>query len=389
MRYQQFMVEAIANRPRNWKLYLSQKIKELDRLRAMCAEAKQLSRANNRAGYDVLRSSLRYGSDDYETANDLYLLVDTDIDDHYRIEPLHHALESLLKFGPRDFLKYAMSTLDSYMRPVSDDYRATAAKLPYAEKGLIMYGYEEGNAEHEADEDYIAAKHLLRACRLYVEVVKMIEPMQDDLRKKLGAVQHMQNSPHQYNPEKYRPEHADIETLYHATAFVREVLQDGFSAEKPEDRVGVGNFGSQQLISFSHDIEIARTIMRSFKEIWMITHGHLTAEKILHWAKVEGILDDLKKSWRGLTHDPMPSGRDADPRKTVQLYRYWLAYTKTRSDPMLVSPWEIVDMMKDRSIKDIGVLACEVDLTGEHEYKVGESEFRVPPSAVKSVKQAL
>lgn len=389
MKFNEFMGEAIQNRPRNWKLYLANRLKDLNRLIAMGQQARELAKTYDRDGYDILRSALRSGSNDYDTPNDLYLISDTPVVDAYRMEDLRHALESLDQFGPKDFLKYAMNSLDSYTRPVSEEFWATAAKLPYAEKGLIEYGYEESNPEHVADSDYIAAKHLLTACRMNVAAVKGIEVLQVDLRNKLGALYHMQISPHQWEPHKYQPEHGEVETLYHATAFVTEILRDGFSAEKPDERKGVGNFGTQQLISFTHDLEIARTIMRSFKEIWMISHHQLTAETILHWAKAEGILDAVKKSWGNSSGDPLPTGRHADPKKIVILYRYWLAHSKTRSDPMLVNPWEIVDTMADRTLKDIGVLACEVTLTDSDEYKVGESEFRLPASRVQSIKRAM
>lgn len=389
MKSHEFIIEDIAVRPRNGHLYLTNRIKELDHLITMAEQARQLAKQYERDGYDVLRSSLRYGSDDYDTANDLYLISDTNVVENYRMDDIKHGLESVLKYGPKDFLKYVISSLDSYMRPVSKEFRETAAKLPFAEAGLLQYGYEEGNAQHEADPDYIAAKHLLTACRMIVAVVQRIEPLEADLRKKLGAIWHVQTSPHQLDPHKYRPEHEDVETLYHATAYVTEILRDGFSAEKPDDRFGVGNFGNQDLISFTYDLEIARTIMRSFKEIWMITHGELTAETILKWSKAEGILDDVKRSWRGYTSDPIPTGRQADPKKTVILYRYWLAHTKSRSDPMLISPWEIVDTMKDRSLKDIGILQCQVRLTDDPQFRIGESEFRVSADKVLSIKRLM
>jgi hypothetical protein len=174
-----------------------------------------------------------------------------------------------------------------------------------------------------------------------------IEALEQDIKTKLGVVQAIRGT---YDVEKFRPEHNENETLYHATAYVPEILRDGFQAEPPEDRRGLGNYGRVVTISFTHDLEIARNIMRSLKEMWMIAHGELTGSA---------------------------------------LYRYWLAHSKLRSDPMMTSPEQVIEMMTNRDLTDIGVLACDVRLEPDDRYLIGEAEFRLPPDRVLSVKQVL
>ena len=127
--------------------------------------------------------------------------------------------------------------------------------------------------------------------------------------------------------------------------------------------------------------------MRSFKEIWMIAHHQLTMPQILAWGRAEGL--DLPKMWAGDRSKPLPTGRDADPNDVVRVYRYWLALSKLRDNPMLVSPWDIVETMKHRALDDIGVLACRVRLEPTDAYQHAEAEFRLPADRVQSVKQVL
>jgi hypothetical protein len=346
-------------------------------------------------GDRMLSYAIRYGTrgTPYDDNEDVWVLNGLNLDREFSIERLKQNLESYLQYGsdPRyDFLRYVMSTLkdvQDYQRPeYFEKYEPAFKLLPYAEKGFEEYGFTPGDPEHEADEDYVAAKKLLAAYRLKAKVFAQIVPMEADMRVKLGVIQNIRAAAY---GGKYRPEHEEVETLYHATAFVTEILRDGFSAEKPMDRVGVGNFGRQVPISFSHDLEIARNIMRSFKEIWMIAHRQITMPVLLKWARAEGIEDAMKKSWGGIEGGGMPTGLNADPHDVVKVYRYWLSHTKLRSDPRLISPWEIVDMMMNRTLKDIGVLACQVRIRPEDEYLIGESEFRLPAEQVISVKQLL
>ena len=397
------MAEAIPQRPRNIGVYLTNRIKELGQMLDMLAQANELAHQGGSRGpgdgESVLRYAIRYGIEDTEyTGRDIaaWRLRDLDLDREFHIARLKQALESYLQFrgSPgHDFLRYVMSALDDAESDLNrneeykTEWQAALAMLPYAEKGLEMYGFEEGNPEHEADPDYIAAKKLLAAYRLKAKVFARIVPLEADLRVKMGAIQHIKN--HYGSADSYRPEHGEVETLYHATAFMPEILRDGFLAEKPTGRKGVGNFGDQSLISFSHDLEISRNIMRAFKELWMIAHHQLTMPQLLAWGREEGI--DLPKMWRGDTSKPMPMGRDANPHDVARVYRFWIAMSKLRDNPMLVSPWEIVDTMQTRTLKDIGVLACNVRLEQTDKYQWAESEFRLPADRVipGSIKQVL
>lgn len=395
MRYHELMVEAIPHRPRNLKVYLTLRIKELDQMLADLARAKELiTQGDKEGGESMLHRAIRYKDYDSES----WVLTTFNLDREFQIERLKGALETYLQFGNKqyNFLGYVISALDDakkYERPeLLDRYRKAFELLPYAEAGLEQYGYEPGHPDTDSDPEYNAAHQVLTGYRLKHKVFQRIVPLEDDMRTKFGVIQRMRyHDSMMLSSDKYHPEHGEVETLYHATAFVKEILRDGFSAEKPKERVGVGNFGHQEVISFSHDLEISRNIMRAFKELWMIAHHQLTGPQILSWARAEGIEDGIKQSWGGIEGNrPLPVGRNANPHEVAKLYRYWLSHSKLRDDPMLIYPWEIVDMLKNRQLSDIGVLACQVRLEQTDEYRFAEAEFRLPADRVLSViKQVL
>lgn len=392
MRYNEIMIEKIVNKPRDKRVYLTNRIRELGQMLVALGQASALIKANDRDGADLLHRVLRLGVSETSLAgNDAepWLMENVNLDREFQIERLKQNLEAYLQYGNKpgyDFLKYVMSTLkDAEEEKNRDDtYHQRLAvafqMLPHAEAGFREYGFEVGNPDHEADEEYIAAKHILTAYRLKAQVWARIGPLEDDMRAKLGVIQHMQN--YTLDPHKYRPEHGEVETLYHATAYVRDIVRNGFQAEKPIDRKGLGNLGDQATISFTHDLEVARVIMRAFKEIWMIAHHQLTGQQILGWARAEGVEDQVRKSWRSDTSAPLPLARSADPRETVKLYRKWQWFGKLRTNPVLMSPWELVDIMADRTLQDIGVISCDVRLTQDDPYLHGEAEFRLPADRV-------
>lgn len=400
------MVEAIPHRPRNLRLYLTNRIRDLKQILTSLKQANQLVH-DGVDGEQTLHYAIRSGTEDLperEHAHEISNLEYLNIDREFNIERLLQALETYLQHGNPpgyDFLKYVISALDDVEKdkaswPEKANYleqcRRAFGLLRFAEVGLEKYGYRPGHPEDEADSDYIAAKKLLAGYRLKAATFNRVVAIEADIRSKLGVIQRMRN--HDYSGQgshKYRPEHEEIETLYHATAYVREILRDGFQAEKPEKRKGVGNLGQQASISFTHDLEIARNIMRSFKEIWMIAHHQLTMPQIMSWGRAEGIEDDMKRMWGNDTSKPMPLGKDADPNDVVKMYRHWIALSKTRDNPMLISPWEIVDMMKTRDLKDIGVISCEAKLEKTDEYRFAEAEFRLSADRVifGTIKQVL
>ena len=387
MRYSE-LVESIANRPLNLKLFLTNRIKEADALLRDFEQASLLIIKND-DGEMLLRSFLNYVTEDRELTADAGNLAYTARKSQYNddfgfarylpLKRVRDSLENYLKFGP-EFLHYIMNTFKD-VEEFPARYLAVFDILDDANKGAAEYGYVEGDPANDDDEDYLNAIGLLAGLRLFRDAFKKATKLLQSVKSKLEVIVSLRS--HYGGLEKWRPEHGEVETLYHASTHCPEILRDGFLKEKPDDRRGLGNFGGDQNgISFTHEVEIARNIMRYLKEIWMIAHGQLTSKQLLQWADAEKI--DKKQIY---SHIGKPLTAHMSIDDTVKLHRCIISLSKIRTDPVITNPELTLENMKRRSLSDIGVLACECRLTGQDEYLYGESEFRLAADRVISVKR--
>ena len=199
MKYLEIM-EAIPHRPRNLRAYLTSRIKELGQMLDDLAQANGLIR-DGQDGESVIRYALRSGIEDTEHAGSdttMWRLDDLNLDQEFGIERLKQTLETYLQHGSApgyDFLRYVMSALDDVTKYANPGYREQYAQafklLPYAEAGFEKYGFR--SPDDDADPDYIAAQKLVAGYRLKAKVFARIEPLEADLRVKMGVVQRMKN----------------------------------------------------------------------------------------------------------------------------------------------------------------------------------------------------
>lgn len=284
MRYKDLLTEKINNKPSNLALYLANRHKVVVQIIADLEKAEALATKHD-DGASIIRSAMRYSSGEDITPYDIeprqlaYL---------YRnpLKSLELTLDSYRRHGTQ-FLEYLYRAVETAktVRPLTSDQKAALAALPNAHLGLRDYGFDDG-PETEADPDYQHAMGYLMALRLGADARARLVALIGDMDEKIGALWHRYTN--LYN-DKYRPEHDEVETLYHTTAFATEILRDGFKAEKPVGRRGLGNYGDQEGISFTHRYKIAHDLWRSLREIWMIAHGKLTAKQIVGWIRAEGM----------------------------------------------------------------------------------------------------
>lgn len=381
MRYSEIINEAIQNRPRHLGTYVKNAIAKLTLVIAEMERGAAVVQQHEQSE-KLLTDILRYGSGDDEAAyavSDIVRLAHR----HDRVFPFVDLMNNLRSYRDHgsQFLGYVLNTF-KYATHLHQEARDAFNILDTAEKGAIDYGFQ----PNDPDPEYRDAMALLAGLKEMRSAIQKGEMIWSDITAKLGEVKKASDMSSSWSGVEYRPDHDEVEKLYHATAFMTEILRDGFQAEKPIERRGLGNYGEQATVSFTHDLEIARNLMRCFKELWMIAHGQLTARHIKDWIEREG----LKKSLLGL----LPGGPQTYPgmhteHDAVILYRYWLALNKHRVDPVFTFPERTMEMMKDRKLEDIGVLECDVRLTPEDEYKAAESEFRVPADRVLRVRRKL
>jgi hypothetical protein len=397
MRAYEFLNETIVNRPRKLKHYLETRIKQLSELENQLAIGQELVKNNERVGSDLVSQFIRIGSDysiSPSVGNVEYFV--RQFERFFPIIEVKKSLEDYLRHGP-SFIQYIIGKFE-YTQPFHDDYREIFDGLKFVKDGAKGYGFN----DNDDDPEYLAALELCKGLVIVKGVIEKASPILKEIKEKISAVIRVKQF--ELDPHKYRPEHDEVETLYHATAFASEIVRDGFKAEKPQGRRGLGNYGEQNGISFTHDYKIAQDLCRALREVWMIQHGQLSAKTILGWFKAEKI-DQKYENIAGTVgigvEEPNEDSRFQSryrlkqlhelksKEETAKLYKVYLALSEIRTDPMFTYIEETLELMKDRDIKDIGILACVVKLEEKDEYLFGESEFRLPPNRVQSIKRII
>lgn len=370
MKMHEFLTEKIVTQPTALGLFLRNRIKLLSKIMAAVATAKDVVHTTEREGEYLVNHALRHLSpEDCPYAPSEY---DVDLTQHYHLEDIQRNFSTILQFGPAQFLGHAIGML-KWISPVHENTRKALALMPRVEEGFQDYGYEPGK-NYDDDPEYTAARRLADAYMVIWQSLQVVENLIAEIRPVFADMQKRQEF--NYRPDQYRPDHEDVEVLYHATLYASQIAADGFSAEKPDDRKGLGNFGDQSLISFTHKLKIAHDIMRGLRDIWMIVHGQITRKTILGWISAEGL--DLNRISGLYMSSRLPV---ESIEQVISLYRGYIGYTKLRADPCFVSPQELIPLMQNADYSDIGIVSCPVQVK-DAQYLHGESEFRVPASAV-------
>lgn len=70
-------------------------------------------------------------------------------------------------------------------------------------------------------------------------------------------------------------------------------------------------------------------------------------------------------------------------------YRFYLSYSD-RYDPVFFDSSNLMAVLKNKSIENVGILVCKVDMTDENiKYLESMEEFRVAPESVISIDNLL
>jgi len=226
------------------------------------------------------------------------------------------------------------------------------------------------------DENLTQALNLIEVYELLKKVRVNLRNLIKDIKIKISLVTDISHT----GLHSYRPEHTEEEKMYHVSAFASEISKNGFGAEPPVDRTGVGNYGRIKEISMTHNYTIAQGILRTFNELWKIVHDVLSLDTIKLWFVAEDI--------------PFPSSTDVEMSQdhikyNIDVYQFYLSNSKKRYNPMIVNIDKLAEILKYRKLSDIGILQCQVNMTGKEEYLWSEQEFRILPNQVNAVKRII
>jgi hypothetical protein len=246
------------------------------------------------------------------------------------------------------------------------------------------------NYQMEYGDMPVALKH--KDLVQYDKLVREADKLATDLEDAAVRLQHMKTSAWQrYHDKDWVPESEDVETLYHASIDAKPIYRrKAFDTKVPEAKGLGGSQGDRRgrpAISFTSDLYVAKEIARALKESIMIARGEVKAADILDWSRRHGIYDDVDRNFK-TTYGPL------DPKKpvhTMDLYRIYLTFHKTRYNPVFFGDMEkLLRTLKTHKVSDVGVLACRINMRDKDiAYLASMHEYRVPPTAVVSVDKLI
>jgi len=261
-------------------------------------------------------------------------------------------------------------------------------------------------------------KHFLEEKKRGLSILKDTEDqlLFETLVGTLGPIQEFQSKGVKaYGSDLHKTLEPRIEILYHATTNLRNIVSKGFSLGEPTGLLGLGT-EDVGVISFTHSKHYAKGIADSHKILAKIARGIITGKELLLLVKARNVLRVFNKELvtRGYVRPSGPSRKlefnepnlpgnklksfsDLDliqnPKNVVNLYMIYLGMlsrTQKGFNPIYMEGNAIQNMgaFKRKSPKNIGVVACKVDILYPGvTYRSSEKEWKVPVPAVISCKR--
>jgi len=366
---------------------------------------------------------------DYDTGFIYRILNDTG----YK-EKLSEKIESYLEVlnwdsPPIEHIRKSLENLDFY----KDDLFATRHKdYVAAYTNFFRTKKKRPNIDSEADTNEMSeegkekVKKLISFYHALMEYVKLIRKISRKSRAVLDVFNRyydrkkgrIENSP---TDAPSRDDIRDVEILYHATPFTREILSQGYKTKEELGNTNMLGGATEGGISFTADVEIAREIARCLREVIMIARGEMKMQDVIKMIKkdrnnarpssnelkmwpLRDFIADAKNNKRsrefskenpelavrmaklrasGDTNAFTSAGSLSNlytPDKVFQMYKYYLGYTKMRYDPLFFGA--DINSFKTLDISNVGVLASKVDMNKAVKYLQSMEEYRVLVSGI-------
>lgn len=324
-------------------------------------------------------------------------------DTYFAQEPLSKLIKDFLDTA--EVKNVDASTVNSYLKRVGQFYSSLS--------GLKAF-YKEYKRDFEQEYDYLLdeledSKDDIPDYSNVLETITKAEKSIDTLVEYIRLASHVNNkvqaweermsisAKKYYGGEDSKPKHSKLETLYHATPYVSEILQSGFKTKSElGNQQALG--GSTQLsdkdwrkeaLSFTGDIQIARAIVKSLVEVIKISKGQMKLGDVIRMFKAETPQTDKfgaafksrVSNWMmDYRHDP-----SGNPSQVFELYKRFLGTTKLRYNPLFFGV-DIKDF-ENLNEKNVGIIAAVVQMDKVGMYLSAMEEFRVPKEAILKIKR--
>lgn len=249
------------------------------------------------------------------------------------------------------------------------------------------------------DDDYPytysqAIETLKQTKRIFIDLQKyisLVEKVESHFQAKLELYQRLAQK--YYNGDARSgdipPQTKEVEVLYHATPYIKEILTSGLKVGEKQSLGG----NTENKISFTSSFQVAKEIARCFREVIAIGKGQMTPDQVILKAKSERVdlstTDPYRSYYRQKELDrlglPRKEGRYyTDKYFAFELYRYFLAFAHHRYDPLFFGV--TAEDFEHLDPKNVGVIAAKVDMSKIGTYLSSMEEYRIPPEAVLSFK---
>lgn len=385
MRFKTYVTEAIQNEPRNIIRFLGQRMKEILSWEPM---VESLNVLDTKTADEFIQESYGYdAARDFDFPRHAYLFGNV-LKQLIHIPKFYSTVESTRDIA--NIVKWA-----DYAK---EDFEELSQWYKQQEMGEILSKDSHPVTIAPTYEDWkkYAEERIGEVDAIIValnNIPVLFDGMERFLRVEVPKLREwVQSRQKEAFDGKYEPEREQVETLYHATSAKSILLRDGFNSDKPVDVIGLGELGGSQnkTVSFTHDLQIAREIVRSLKEAWMIANGQLKRAQVMRWIKDDG-LDPAEAAHRV----KYAMDKDADPESpeaVFRLYNWWLWVAKhpIRQNPVFGdgSGEKLLAYLKTVPRQEIGIVSARVDLSpGTYTYHRAEREYRVRPEAIAAVKE--
>ncbi len=391
---QSVLTEAIDLPISKWWVYVKNRARELQKLRGKARELKDRWSQVDEESLEEADGVIRYYSDaDVQDINKALSYVD--FSDSYSGDEdlgyLHQILTELssaFNSGNKEMLSVLQRSLNGHLGRMMDDYSGFSRLKRYRDYMNLRDASDWGQAVEEYgwyDEYALSGSDLAALLDATQSLIDEALALPAKIKDKIDMDNRWRSDIYKREP----PSSEDVEVLYHASPEVDKLLSQGFSTESSyEDRKGLGG-GSAGGVSFTHDYDIARTIMRTLRDVASIARGDLGSNQVMQWWRddmPDKLKDTLENDAEFRAFDPQ------DPYWVFKLYNKYLWLNPgVRDNPVLSQTnREWFERFKNIDPKDIGIIAARVNVKHpETDYLPAEREFRVPPEAIVSVEKRV
>lgn len=285
------------------------------------------------------------------------------------------------------WVRYTHDFLNHFEEDNARRFTRMASDYEHAREELINYAkyYTADGITSDTVAPHLDA--IFASIKEFFERIQYDKDKIDTLAKRITKASYAQRD------SDMRPEHDDVELLYHTTANATQLEANGFHPDGP---LGVEGLGGSQgdnsgkaATSFTSNLYIAKEILRCLKEAIMIAKGELHMRDVLRMSDEAGIYEEMIKKYRLEMAD-----KDETPAVVFDFYRYYLAHAESgskRYNPLFFGmPETLVAGLVKKNVEDCGILVCKVDMTNpDVSYEMGMDEFRAPAKAILSIEKVL